>query len=348
MLTAPQPPLAELTWPILERIPLFGDAAISPHGIATAAGFLVGAVLLLRRAELRGLAHHHVPDVRAAVQDLVFRAAIGAIVGARLFFVLTHLDIYARDPLRILFVWEGGLTFLGGVAGAILAALPELRRRGYRAMQVLDSAAPGLAIGIFIGRTGDLAIGDHLGDPAPGWPLAWRCTGNYWDAATNSLRLADPIPPAAGPSLAGRTQGCFDVAVHQTALYDFVQAGLLLAVILLLERRPRWDGFFVAVYVYWYGAARFALDFLREDRRLLGLTGSQYAVLAAMVALSLFLRFKRPWDRRPWAWDPPDFDLPWRRPSTEAAVPDGAETAGQGETESTRSPPSTDLGRTPR
>lgn len=323
--------LAILTWPILERIPIvpesvpyLGGLAISPHGVGTAVGFLTGAVMMLRRVELRGISHEYVPDVRVAVQDLLVRAAIGAIVGARLFFVLTHIDQYAGDPLSILYVWEGGLTFLGGVAGAMMAALPEGYRRGYRPTQLLDSAAPGLAVGIFIGRIGDLVIGDHLGDPAPGFPLAWRCGGNLWREANNTIAWP-PIPPEAGPPLAGHTQGCFDVAVHQTALYDFIQAGLLLAVLLYLERRPRWDGFFISVWLYWYGAARFLMDFLREDRRFFGLTGSQYTGLAMVVLLTILLVWRKPWRRRPWSWDPPDFDHPWLEPPE-----DGAQVSGPG------------------
>ena len=109
--------LSAISFPILERIPLFGDVAISPHGIGIAVGFLLGAKIMLPRAQKRGLGHHYVEDIPEVVQNLLVRAAIGAIVGARLFFVLTHLDIYGSEPLRILAVWEGGLTFLGGLDG---------------------------------------------------------------------------------------------------------------------------------------------------------------------------------------------------------------------------------------
>lgn len=329
-------PLASVSWPILERIPIVGDLAISPHGLGIAFGFVFGAVLMIRRSRLRGLGHEPVPDLTVAVQELLTRAAIGAIVGSRLFYVLTHIDQYAQDPLAILEVWEGGLTFLGGLAGAIIAAYPVMRRRGYRPAQVLDSSAPGVALGLVFGRLGDLIIGDHIGDPAPGFPLAWRCTGNLWDAATNSFAFSDPIPPEAYSAVgAAPTQGCFDVAMHQTALYDFISAGLLLVLILFLERRPRWDGFFVATYVYWYGSFRFLVDFLREDRRWFGLTPSQYVVLAAMVAVTVFIRWKRPWEAAPWAWDPPDFATPWRQerqePAEQAVAAGGQEDPDRGE-----------------
>ena len=295
-------------WPVLERIPLVGDLAISPHGLGIAGGFMVGAVLMVRRAQRRGLGHEHVADVRQAVQELLTWAAIGAIVGARLFYVIPRLGDYADDPLAILRVWEGGITFLGGLAGAVLFALPVMRRRGYRFIQVMDSAAPGIAMGLIFGRLGDLMIGDHIGNPAPNFPLAWRCTSNLYDAATNSFGRVPPLPYPAGIE---PTAGCFDIPVHQTALYDLLIVLVLLVVMLRLERRPRWDGFFVVVYVYAYGLGRVVTDFLREDDRIIGLTGSQWSSILAMVAITGFLAAVKPWRRQPWAWSPPDFDTPW-------------------------------------
>lgn len=301
--------LAALSWPIVSRIPLGGDLAVSPHGLGIAIGFLVGAWMLTRRAEKRGLGHTYVPDVPEAIQRLLGRIAIGAILGARLFYVLTHLDQYGRDPLSVLAIWEGGLTFLGGVAGGIVVALPWALRQGWRAPQLLDSAAPGLAAGLVIGRVGDLAIGDHIGAPTSS-PLGWRCTGDL--NPVGSLWGRDPGSYEAAVQRLGDqpTIGCFDTAVHQTALYDFGAALFVLLLLLWLERRPRFDGFFAAAWVYGYGAVRFVGDFAREDRRLFGLTGSQYALLAAAVAVTTWLVRARPWERRPWAWDR-QFEHPW-------------------------------------
>lgn len=313
--------LAAIGWPIVSRIPLGGDLAISPHGLGVALGFALGAWMLIRRSRLRGLGHTHVPDIDDAVQRLLGRIALGAVVGARLFYVLNHLDQYTDDPLSALAIWEGGLTFLGGVAGAIVVALPWARQQGWRPQQLLDSAAPGLAAGLVIGRLGDLMIGDHVGAPTT-FALGWRCTGDYNPAGgANAFGFTPPTSYQAAVERLGDqpTIGCFDAVLHQTALYDFGAALFVLLLLLWLERRPRFDGFFAAAWVYGYGLVRFVGDFAREDRRLLGLTGSQYALLAAVVAVTIWLVRARPWERTPWAWDR-EFDHPWLVPSEQPAA----------------------------
>ena len=297
--------LAELQWPILERIPLVGDFAVSPHGISIAVGFLVGAQMMLRRAQRRGIARRHVDRIPDVVQSLLMLTALGTIVGARFFYILTHRDAFPTFASYFT-IWEGGLSLLGGIAGGILFALPLALRQRLSVPLLLDSAAPGLAMGIFLGRIGDLVIGEHLGGPTSFF-LGWRCSGD----------LRDPAAPYPYPGTA-QVQGCFDAALHQTALYDFLAAGLVLAVLLVLERRPRFDGFFLVAFTVLYGAGRFLTDFGRETEALftipgtaIDITGSQVAVLAAIAAALAWVVVRRPQQRQPFAWDPPDFEHPW-------------------------------------
>ncbi|HUH08351.1 MAG TPA: prolipoprotein diacylglyceryl transferase family protein, partial [Egibacteraceae bacterium] len=276
--------LAELRWPILERIPLFGDLAVSPHGISIALGFLIGAQFAFRRASLRGIARRPTARIPEIMQGLATRGAIGAIIGARFFYVVSNLELFpierAVDVLSWFRIWEGGISLLGGIAGGIAAGLPYAWRNRFRVTLLLDSVAPGVAVGIFIGRIGDLVIGEHLGGPTD-FILGWRCTGN----------LRDPLAPYPWPGPV--EQGCYDVALHQTALYDFLAAGLVLAVIMLLERRPRFDGFFMVVFAVLYGGGRFLSDFIRPEKMVAGLTGSQLTSLAAIaVALSWVALFR--------------------------------------------------------
>ena len=77
--------LASIGWPVLDRIHLFGDFAISPHGIGIALGFLFGAWILQHEGPKRGVSVEH-------INTMVFWALIGTIIGARLFFVIGHFS----------------------------------------------------------------------------------------------------------------------------------------------------------------------------------------------------------------------------------------------------------------
>jgi len=314
------PVLAEVAWPIWERIHIAGDFALSWHGIMIAIGFITGAQLMLRQAERRGVARRQVDlPITEVVTALVTRAAIGSIVGARFFYVVTRLDQYP-DPLSWFTVWEGGLSLLGGITGAVLAGVPYARRHNLSLPLLLDSVAPGLALGIFIGRIGDLIIGEHLGGRTDFF-LGWRCTGAVGDPAAPH--------PWPGPT----AQGCFETAVHQTALYDFMAGGIVCAILLLLARKPRFDGFFMAAFAVLYGFGRFLSDFAREaDRDMLGtLTGSQLASLCAIVAVLGYVAVAKPWRRTPYAWSPPEFSHGWGDQAVRAPHDDADDSGDSGD-----------------
>ncbi|HJU02047.1 MAG TPA: prolipoprotein diacylglyceryl transferase family protein [Actinomycetes bacterium] len=259
--------LAVISYPPLVRIHL-GPLAISPHGIMAALGFLAGAALLRRAAWERGIDE-------ATVDALIMRAFIGGTVGARFFYVLNHPSEFA-SPLDWLRVWEGGLTLLGGIAGAVLAGLPLIMRRRLRLLQVLDAAVPGLALGIAIGRLGDLAIGDHLGQPTS-FAFGYRCP----PVAVVGETVGSPCPPGA--------------VVHLTALYDLIGALLVFGALMWLRRRPRWEGQATLVFTVGYGLVRLVEGSFRTDKTLLlGLDGSQFtAALAITAAIPLFLLLRR-------------------------------------------------------
>jgi phosphatidylglycerol---prolipoprotein diacylglyceryl transferase len=241
-----------------------GPLSISPHGLGTAVGFLAGAAILRPATRARGIDDE-------VVNSMLWRAIVGAIVGARLAYVANHLGDFRDDPLEMLMIWEGGISLLGGIAGGVLAAVPLMRRHGLRFWPLMDAAAPGLALGILIGRIGDLVVGDHLGKTTD-FALGFRCTG------------ADTASPCVAPIGQG---------VHLPALYDLVDVSILLAVLLIIRRRPRWDGFLILLFAAWYGLGRIAEDFFRTDvTHGTGLTGSQWAA-SVVVALSLWVLLVR-------------------------------------------------------
>ncbi|HEX2056747.1 MAG TPA: prolipoprotein diacylglyceryl transferase family protein [Actinomycetota bacterium] len=267
-----------LQWGITPDIEI-GGLSVSPHGIGIALGYLAGAQLMVRRARRLG------GPPESDIWNALFYALIGAIVGARLGYVLGHFSEVTDggdDLLGVFRIYEGGISLLGGITGAVLFALPYAVRKKMGFWRSTDLAVPGLALGIVIGRIGDLVIGDHLGDRTT-FALGWRCTGETGGVAPAPAATYERLAESSPPSL-----GCFDVVLHQTALYDFVSTLLLLGLLLYLGRNVRRTGLLTLVFVVWYGTMRVITDFLRVDKRYLGLTGSQLLALS-VVAVSLYL-----------------------------------------------------------
>lgn len=238
-----------------------GPLRISPHGIGTAVGFIAGARLLLPASRALGIEDE-------LIHRMLYRAIVGALIGARFAYAVNHWSDYADDPLSVLAVWEGGISLFGGITGGVLAAVPVMRSERLRFWSLMDAAAPGLALGILIGRIGDLVVGDHLGKPTEFF-LGFRCTG------------ADSASPCLAPLGAG---------VHMPALYDVFNAGGLLVALLILRRRKRWDGFLIILAAAWYGAGRFIEDFFRvDDIVAVGLSGSQLSALTLTTVATAWL-----------------------------------------------------------
>lgn len=278
--------LDPLAWKIIPRIHL-GPLAISPHGIGIAVGYLAGAQLMVRRARKYG------GPPETDIWNALFYALLGAIVGARLGYVFGHFSQVTdggHDLLGVFKVYQGGISLIGGITGAILAALPYMLKRKMGFWRTMDLAAPGLALGIVIGRIGDLVIGDHLGKPTT-FAFGWRCLGEMGGPPPISASVYRAALERGNPP----SLGCYGLTLHETALYDFVSTIFLLALLLWLGRkaRERRPGFMILVFTIWYGTMRVVTDFLRVDRRYFGLTGSQItSVLAVAVCLYLLARFR--------------------------------------------------------
>ncbi len=134
--------LAYLRYDPLVRIHL-GPLSISPHGVGIAVGFLLGSYFFLGWCRKAGLNDDQ-------VYSLVNRAAIGSIIGARVAYVINHPGDFS-NPLEIFAVWKGGISLLGGIAGAILAGVPKMRSEGLSFWKVMDLAVPCVAMGIVVG-----------------------------------------------------------------------------------------------------------------------------------------------------------------------------------------------------
>lgn len=253
---------------------------VSPHGVGTALGFFLGAWLMARRAEQKGIP-------RQEVYNAVTWGAVGAIIGARGFYVIGHHAAF-HSVKDVLAVWQGGLTMFGGFAGGLILGLWYLRRKGYKIPPALDAAAPGFVVGVIIGRIGDIIIADHLG----------RRTNFF---------LGYKIPNA--PIAPGYTGADYapGVVVHHTAMYDLFFALILLGAIYLFEKRRPPTGALFAFFAIWYGLQRFLIDFTRNraliESHYFGYSGSQLAgvafALGGIIAMVRVYRRKVPASEEP-------------------------------------------------
>lgn len=302
--------LATIGWPVIDRIHLFGDFAISPHGIFIAVGFLMGAWWLLREGPKRGVAVDH-------INTLLFWALIGAIVGSRLFYVIGHFREF-DNIWQMLAIWNGGITLLGGIIGAIVINIPLMKRHGYRFFQVMDPTALGMSFGLIVGRIGDLIIGDHLGQPTnfilgfgyQGGSLAGfdcqvdACTTSLLDGAqTLVVSKGGAIVLGEGGQILAQGSG-----LHQTALYDMISSAVLFLLLYWMNRRSPAvrQGVMTCTFLLWYGVQRVLTDFLRVDQTIFGMTASQWTSLAAALVAAFLLikwaierRRRGPQDPRP-------------------------------------------------
>lgn len=299
-----------LAWEIVPRLHL-GPLAISPHGLGIALGFLIGAQLMVRRARVRG------GPSDTDIWNTLFWGLIGSMVGARLAYVLGHFSEVTesgKDLLGVFKVWEGGISLLGGIVGGVLAGVPYARRHRLGFWRMTDLAAPGLALGIAVGRIGDLVIGDHLGTPTD-LPFGWRCLGEIGGVAPQSAAAYRAALEAGSPP----SLGCFDIVVHQTALYDFVSTWVLFGLLIWLGRKAVRPGLLTVVFGLWYGAVRVITDFLRVDKTYFGLTGSQITALTVvLVCLYLLVRYRGAPPRYAHPPPPPSGDATSQSSGTEA------------------------------
>lgn len=234
------------------------------YALIVLAAIIVGVWLTAREAQSRGFK-------REDIYDGAVWVVVGGLLGARLFHVLDHWPhTFAANPIRALYVWEGGLAIWGGVAGGLIAAAFLARRRGWHLPRLLDAVAPGLVLAQAIGRVACIITGDAMGQPT---------TGPFGFAYTS--------PNAMVPQL-----GVFYTPMP---VYEIVANLAIFAVLWRLRRRPLPDGALFLIYLALYSLMRFVLAFTSAYQIVaFGLTQSQLvALLGLAVALPLIARLLR-------------------------------------------------------
>lgn len=248
-----------------------GPLSLHSYGLMLAVSFFCGILLAARRAPRRGLA----PDL---VFDTSLVIVFASIIGARLLYVLFHRE-EMHSVLDVVALWSGGLTLYGGVLAAIAAAWFHLRRRQAPFLDMADTVAPSLGLGLGLTRIGCFLNGCCYGKPTA---LPW---GVHFPPEAPVGRLFDGTP------------------LHPAQLYSSLTGFLILGVLLLYDRRRRPAGTVFALWLVLDAAGRFVLDWCRAYEAnvyvLGGLTVNQL-ISAGLFALGilLFARIARSGDPR--------------------------------------------------
>jgi phosphatidylglycerol:prolipoprotein diacylglycerol transferase len=238
--------------PVIFRL---GPLAVRWYGVMYLIGFIAAYFVIRYLARYRGL-----PLSVEGLSDLLFYCVLGVILGGRLGYVLFYnLPYYLSHPLHIFAVWEGGMSFHGGLLGVVTAAVLFCRRRGLPVLftgDILVAAAP---IGLGLGRIGNFINGELWG----------RVTDVPWGM----------VFPGAGP-----------LPRHPSQLYEAFLEGLVLFLILFfLHRRKVRVGVPFFSFFLFYGLFRFSVEFFRQPDIQLGFLWDGWLTMGQILSTPMIL-----------------------------------------------------------
>jgi phosphatidylglycerol---prolipoprotein diacylglyceryl transferase len=259
-----------LTMPFLNIDPILfqlGPIAVRWYSLAYIAGLVLGCMyirLLARR----------MTDVLSDddAMDFITWATLGVILGGRIGYILFYkLAFYLENPIQILYVWQGGMSFHGGFLGVVVAGIWFTRRRRIPALSFADLVACAAPIGLFFGRLANYINGELYGRVAD---VPWAV-----------------VFPTGGPE-----------PRHPSQLYEAILEGLVLFAVVNLFRRLEFvrsrPGFATGIFILGYAAARSFVELFRQpDAHIgflfLGSTMGQWLSLPmVLVGLYLIVRAK--------------------------------------------------------
>lgn len=202
------------------------------------------------------------------LEDLIFYCVLGVVAGGRLGYILFYKPAeYLADPLKIFYVWEGGMAFHGGLIGVVVALYVFARKHQRSLLEIGDFIAPLIPLGLGAGRLGNFINGELWGRPSD---LPWAMVFPY---------AGDGIPR------------------HPSQLYEMALEGLLLfALLWWFSRKPRPTGQVSGLFLAGYGTFRFMVEFTREPDHFLGLLIGNLSMgqllSLPMVVVGLILLFR--------------------------------------------------------
>jgi phosphatidylglycerol:prolipoprotein diacylglycerol transferase len=243
-----------LTYPDIDPIAVsLGPLKVHWYGIMYLIGFAAAWWLGKRRAARPGS-----PLTPEQVADMIFYGALGVVVGGRAGYVLFYnFEQFLQDPLWLFAVWEGGMSFHGGLIGVIVTMLLYARKLGVRFFALADFVAPLVPIGLGAGRLGNFIGGELWG----------RVTDLPWGM----------VFPHAG-----------DLPRHPSQLYQLALEGVALFVILwLYSAKPRPTMAVSGLFLICYGIFRFMVEFVRQPDAHLNFVALDWVTMGQLLSLPM-------------------------------------------------------------
>jgi phosphatidylglycerol---prolipoprotein diacylglyceryl transferase len=235
------------------------------YSLAYLAGIFIGYWYLLKLIKQPGS-----PMARRHADDLVFYAALGIILGGRIGYVLFYnLSYYLQNPLDILKLWDGGMSFHGGMVGTVLGILYLSRKEKLQWLRVHDYVACCVPFGLFFGRLANFVNHELWGAPAN---VPW---------AVRFPEIIDGMLVVGPPR-------------HPTQLYEAILEGVVLFAILawmFWKTQARYEpGKLVGAFTFFYGLFRFLIEFVREpDAQLVGFAQSTGLHMGQWLSLPMII-----------------------------------------------------------
>ncbi len=244
--------------PILTEI---GGVSIYAFGFFMAASYLLGMAWTIREAGQRGLNS-------SLVLEFGFYVLLGGLIGARLFYFLLHPQNIPGDLQGLIRFWDGGLVFLGGALAGVFILVFYLKIKRQDILAWLDSAAPGVALGLVLGWAGCFVAGCAFGSPTN---VPWGVTFTHPDSMASLY-----------------------VQVHPTQIYYSLAALTVFILLMAYKNMLTAKGSLAGLFIILYAFFNFGIDYFRDDHQaLLGFLGFTQLVSLTLALVGLALMFGR-------------------------------------------------------
>ncbi|MBA4418475.1 MAG: prolipoprotein diacylglyceryl transferase [Syntrophus sp. (in: bacteria)] len=244
--------------PVIVKI---GPLSLRWYGLMYVIGFVSAYLLVIYQLKKKKMKVD-----RTQIDDLFFYTILGLIVGARLGYVLFYnLAFYLENPLEAMVLWHGGMSFHGGLIGAVIAGYIVIKKKNMDFMATADLFIPTCPVGLGFGRLGNFINGELFGNPSDvPWAMIFPHGGN--------------------------------IARHPSQLYEAFFEGLVLFSILWIYKdKKKREGDVLALFLVLYGCFRIFCELFREPDQqvgyIFGLLSMGQILSIIMIAIGLFLKF---------------------------------------------------------